>query len=215
MSFCFMKKVKNRKKVKLNLTIRRVGLMPWADVRLNTDANFETAEVKEKEGEENRVPIPPFGWYRWANDNEEETPKREGNKLRLPPIKDGRKISYISFVITEEEMEEKENETKDEKEKGEKIENEEKRTEEEECDEDIFSRSLAPTTFRFVLKRQRQRPRQRQSISCSNQACPCFTASRHRTDGQREQVTSISRQTFKTNILEDHKHLGMSQIVGN
>ena len=157
MSFCFMKKVKNRKKVKLNLTIRRVGLMPWADVRLNTDANFETAEVKEKEGEENRVPIPPFGWYRWANDNEEETPKREGNKLRLPPIKDGRKISYISFVITEEEMEEKEKETKDEKEKGEKIENEEKRTEEEECDEDIFSRSLAPTTFRFVLKRQRQR----------------------------------------------------------
>ena len=70
MSFCFMKKVKNRKKVKLNLTIRRVGLMPWADVRLNTDANFETAEVKEKEGEENRVPLPPFGWYRWANDNE-------------------------------------------------------------------------------------------------------------------------------------------------
>ena len=52
-----------------------MGLMPWADVRLNTDANFETAEVKEKEGEENRVPIPPFGWYRWANDNEEETPK--------------------------------------------------------------------------------------------------------------------------------------------
>jgi len=129
--------------------------MPWADVRLNTDANFETAEVKEKEGEENRVPIPPFGWYRWANDNEEETPKREGNKLRLPPIKDGRKISYISFVITEEEMEEKEKETKDEKEKGEKIENGEKRTkednEEDECDEDIFSRSLAPTTFRLAL----------------------------------------------------------------
>ena len=147
--------------------------MPWADVRLNTEANFETSK-EEKEGEDDRISIPPFGWYRWANDREANPPIRDDDKLRLPPIRDGRKISYISFIITEEEMEEesvtkKENETENER----KTENEEAMTREEdnkkedkeeewkedkekeeedkEWKEDIFSHSLAPSTFRLAL----------------------------------------------------------------
>ena len=151
--------------------------MPWADVRLNTEANFETSK---EEKEEDRIAMPPFGWYRWANDREANPPIRDDDKLRLPPIRDGRKISYISFIITEEEMEEesvtkKENETENEK----KTENEEAKTREEDnkkedkeeewtedkdkeeewkedkdkedWKEDIFSHSLAPSTFRLAL----------------------------------------------------------------
>ena len=145
--------------------IRRVGLMPWADVRLNTEANFETS--KEEKKEEDRISIPPFGWYRWALGKEGNPPIRDDDNLRLPPIRDGRKISYISFIITEEEMEEekesaikKENETENEK-KTEKVENEEAKTreqekkeeeaKEEDWREDIFSHSLAPSTFRLAL----------------------------------------------------------------
>ena len=144
--------------------------MPWADVRLNTEANFETSieekssiEEREKK-EDDRVSIPPFGWYRWANTKEANPSIRERDNLRLPPIRDGRKISCISFIITEEEMEEekeivtkKENETEEKNEtKTEKIENKETKTgeeekEEEEWREDIFSHSLAPSTFRLAL----------------------------------------------------------------
>ena len=155
--------------------------MPWADVRLNTEANFETSK---EEKEDDRISIPPFGWYRWANDKEANPPIRDDDKLRLPPIRDddklrlppirdGRKISYISFIITEEEMEEesvtkKENETENER-KTDKITNEEAKTREEDKEEewkedkdmkdkeeewkkeDIFSHSLAPSTFRLAL----------------------------------------------------------------
>ena len=138
--------------------------MPWADVRLNTEANFETS--KEEKKEEDQISIPPFGWYRWANDREANPQIRDDDKLRLPPIRDGRKISYISFIITEEEMEEeeesvtkKENEAENER----KTENKEAKTTEEdnkkedkeeewkEDKEDIFSHSLAPSTFRLAL----------------------------------------------------------------
>ena len=147
--------------------------MPWADVRLNTEANFETCleeEERKKEGEEDQGSIPPFGWYRWAaNEKEADRPTRGGNNLRLPPIRDGRKISYISFIVTEEELDEeivagKEKDTEN-KGKTDQIENEEtKRREdakdkegienddkEEEWKEDIFSHSLAPSTFRLAL----------------------------------------------------------------
>lgn len=151
--------------------------MPWADVRLNTEANFETSK-EEKEGEDDRISIPPFGWYRWANDRGANPPVRDDDKLRLPPIRDGRKISYISFIITEEEMEEesvtkKADETENER-KTDKITNEEAKTREEDHEkedkeeewkedkdmkdkeeewkkEDIFSHSLAPSTFRLAL----------------------------------------------------------------
>ena len=149
--------------------------MPWADVRLNTEANFETSK---EEKEDDRISMPPFGWYRWANDKEANPPIRDDDKLRLPPIRDGRKISYISFIITEEEMEEesvtkKEDETENER-KTDKITNEEAKTREEDHEkedkeeewkedkdmkdkeeewkkEDIFSHSLAPSTFRLAL----------------------------------------------------------------
>ena len=136
--------------------------MPWADVRLNTEANFETSIEEKEKKEDNPVSIPPFGWYRWANNKEANPPIGDGDSLRLPPIKNGRKISYISFIITEEEMEEekeivtkKENETEDEsgKEKtktGEEVKEEEEEREEE-WREDIFSHSLAPSTFRLAL----------------------------------------------------------------
>ena len=143
--------------------------MPWADVRLNTEANFETVDenqnYKENDKTEDlsRVPVPPFGWYRWAD--EKAPPIREGDNLRLPPIRDGRKISYISFVITEEEVEEgKDTLSKDTDEKtiagqieSEEPNTEEKNNKEEEKkegnwkEEDIFSRSLAPETFRLAL----------------------------------------------------------------
>ena len=155
--------------VKKPTLLRRVGLMPWAEVRLNTEANFETS-IEEKK-EDNRVSIPPFGWYRWANNKEGNPPMGDGDSLRLPPIRDGRKISYISFIITEEEMEEekeivtkKENEFKDEsktenigKEKNKTGEGdreevkEEEKNREEDWGEDIFSHSLAPSTFRLAL----------------------------------------------------------------
>ena len=149
--------------------------MPWADVRLNTEANFETSK---EEKEDDRISMPPFGWYRWANDREANPQIRDDDKLRLPPIRDGRKISYISFIITEEEMEEesvtkKEDETENER-KTDKITNEEAKTREEDHEkedkeeewkedkdmkdkeeewkkEDIFSHSLAPSTFRLAL----------------------------------------------------------------
>ena len=153
--------------VKKPKLLRRVGLMPWADVRLNTEANFETSIEEKETKEDNRVSIPPFGWYRWANNKEANPPMGDGDSLRLPPIRDGRKISYISFIITEEEMEEekeivtkKENETEDEsvtekigkeKTKTEEEDREEEEEREEEWREDIFSHSLAPSTFRLAL----------------------------------------------------------------
>ena len=141
--------------------------MPWADVRLNTEANFETVDEnqnhKEKEKTEDlsRVPGPPFGWYRWAD--EKGPPIREGDNLGLPPIRDGRKISYLSFIITEEEVEEgKDTLSKDTGERtiagqieSEELITEEKNNKDEEeenwKEEDIFSRSLAPETFRLAL----------------------------------------------------------------
>ena len=135
--------------------------MPWADVRLNTEANFETVDENQnyKEKEKSRVPVPPFGWYRWAD--EKGPPIREGDNLGLPPIRDGRKISYLSFIITEEELEEgKDTLSKDTDEKttagqieSEEPNTEEKNNKEEEIwkEEDIFSRSLAPETFRLAL----------------------------------------------------------------
>ena len=142
--------------------------MPWADVRLNTEANFETVHENQnfKENEKiedlSRVPVPPFGWYRWAD--EKAPPTREGDNIGLPPIRDGRKISYISFIITEEEVEEgKDTLSKDTDEKtiAGQIESEERNTEEKNKkeeeeeenwkEEDIFSRSLAPETFRLAL----------------------------------------------------------------
>ena len=102
-----------------------------------------------------------FGWYRWAD--EKAPPIREGDNLCLPPIRDGRKISYVSFIITEEEVEEgKDTLSKDTDEKttagqieSEEPNTEEKNKEEEEeekwKEEDIFSRSLAPETFRLAL----------------------------------------------------------------
>ena len=158
-SFAALKKIQMQvKKLKL---FRRVGLMPWAEVRLNTEANFETS-IEEKK-EDNRVSIPPFGWYRWANNKEANPPMGNGDSLQLPPIRDGRKISYISFIITEEEMEEeneivtkKEDESETEKIGKEKTETgeEDKKEEgdrEEDWREDIFSHSLAPSTFRLAL----------------------------------------------------------------
>ena len=143
--------------------------MPWADVRLNTEANFETVhenqnfKENEKTEDSSRVPVPQFGWYRWAD--EKAPPIREGDNLGLPPIRDGRKISYISFIITEEEVEQgKDTLSKDTDEKtiaghieSEEPNTEEKNNKEEEKkegnwkEEDIFSRSLAPETFRLAL----------------------------------------------------------------
>ena len=142
--------------------------MPWAEVRLNTEANFETVDENqnfkenEKTEDSSQVPVPPFGWYRWAD---EKAPSiREGDNLCLPPIRDGRKISYISFIITEEEVEEgKDTLSKDTGERTiagqieseelitEKKNNKEEKEEENWKEEDIFSRSLAPETFRLAL----------------------------------------------------------------
>ena len=79
---------------------RNIAMLPWNEITLKTDSNFE------EKVEENSLSIP------------------EENNNRA------RKISFLSFVITEEEMED---DSKD-VEEG-----------------DIFTKSLAPSAFRLNL----------------------------------------------------------------